>query len=88
MTVKVTKLKGSFSNCKILPSSYKISPRIRENSVTFKFDRPCKIAVEFDSDITHPMLVFADPLEKNVPSPTDPDVIYFGPGVHIKVFCI
>ncbi len=82
ITVTVTKLKGFFSVCKILPSSYNIIPRTRNNSVSFELERPCKIAVEFDGDITHPMLIFANPLEKNVPSPTDPDVIYFGPGIH------
>jgi hypothetical protein len=82
VTVKVVKLKGSFSSCKILPSNYKIIPRIRRNYVTFELEKPCKVAVEFDGDITHPMLLFADPLETKIPSPTDPNVIYFGPGVY------
>lgn len=82
VTVKVTKLKGSFSNCKILPSSYGITPQVHNNTVAFELNRPRKISVELDGDITHPMLVFADPLETNIPSPTDPNVIYFDPGVH------
>ena len=39
-TVQVTKLKGSFKTCKILPSSYQIEPRIDGNSVFFELDRP------------------------------------------------
>lgn len=50
--------------------------------MTFRLERPRKISVEFDDDITHPLLVFADPLEENVPSRGAPGVIYFGPGVH------
>lgn len=82
VTVKVTKLKGSFSACKILPSSYNITPQVHKNTVAFELDRPRKMSVEFDGDITHPMLVFADSLETNIPSPTKANVIYFGPGVH------
>jgi hypothetical protein len=82
ITVKVTKLNGSFSTYKILPSSYKIRPQVHKNTVTFELDRPRKISVEFDGDITHPMLIFADSPETNVPSPTDPNIIYFGPGVY------
>lgn len=82
VTVKVTKLQGTFSTCKILPSHYGIAPRVDGNSVSFDLDRPHKVSVEFDGDITHPMLVFADPLEKDVSSANDPNVVYFGPGVH------
>jgi hypothetical protein len=44
------------------------------------------VSVEFEPNVTnpvlHPMLVFANPLEGVVPDPADPDVLYFGPGVH------
>ena len=82
VTVSVKKLQGSFQTCKILPTSRGITPIIHGDTVEFALDRPAKIAVEFDGHITHPMLVFADPLEDNIPSPNDPNVIYFGPGVH------
>ncbi len=82
ITVKLTKLNGSFTSCRILPSSYHIEPRIDGQSVLFEMEEPQKISVEFDHDITHPMLVFADPLETGIPSPNDPNVVYFGPGIH------
>jgi hypothetical protein len=81
-TVKVTKLQGGFSTCRILPSSYGIRPRIDGNSIAFELDRPRKVSVEFDDDTTHPMLVFANPLECDVPQQGDSGVMYFGPGVH------
>jgi hypothetical protein len=82
-TVTVTRLNGkAINSCQILPSSYGIEPRIDGSSVSFELDRPRKISVEFDGDITHPMLVFADALETDVPDADDPDVVYFGPGIH------
>ena len=83
VTVVVTKLKAeTVKTCKILPSSYGIEPRIEGNSVKFQLDRPRKISVEFDDDITHPMLVFANCLETDIPNADDPSVVYFGPGLH------
>ncbi len=83
VTVTVTKLQGDpIKTCKVIPSSYGIKPRIKGNSVTFELDRPRKVSVEFDESIVHPMFVFADALERDVPEPNDPDVLYFGPGLH------
>lgn len=83
VTVTVTKLQGGpIGTCNILPSSFGITPQISGNSVTFELDQPRKIAVEFDGSTTHPMLVFADALEVDVPNPNDPDVLYFEPGLH------
>lgn len=83
VTVVVTKLKAkTVQKCKILPSSYGIKPRISGNRVSFELDRPRKVSVEFEGDITHPMLVFADSPETDVPDAKDPRVVYFGPGVH------
>jgi cysteine-rich repeat protein len=83
VTVTVTKLQGPpIGTCEILPSSFGITPQVTGNSVTFELDQPRKVSVEFDGDITHPMLVFADALETDVPDPNDPDVMYFGPGLH------
>jgi hypothetical protein len=82
VTIRVRKLKGLFETCRILPSSYGIEPDIDSDCVTFRLDRPRKISVEFDDDITHPLLIFANPLEKGALSRSEPGVIYFGPGVH------
>jgi len=82
VTVKVTKLQRTFSTCRILPSSYRIKARIAGNAVTFELDKPRKVAVEFDNDITHPMLVFAEELEQNIPDQNNTNVVYFAPGVH------
>jgi len=82
--ITVTKLIGSFRRCDILPSSYKIKTVNTPNSISFEIDRPRNIAVEFDKDQTYPLLIFANPLESNVPQPTDKNVLYYGPGYHDK----
>lgn len=87
ITVEVTRLSGpSVSSCRVYPSSYEITPEIMANNkVRFTLTQPLKkMAVIFDQKdwMTHPLLIFADPLETNVPQPGDANVIYFGPGVH------
>ena len=42
---------------------------------------PRKISIEPDGK-KGPLLLFANPLEKDPPKPDAPGVIYFGPGVH------
>jgi len=80
--VRVTKLEGEFSSVSILPSSYGIRAVREGKSVVFELDRPRKVAVEFDNDITHPLLIFADAPDTEIPSADDPDVIFFPPGIH------
>lgn len=86
VVIEVKKLNGAWINsCRVYPSSYGITPElVGYNTVRFSVARPMKkMAVIFnDNWTTHPLLVFADPLETNAPQPGDADVIYFGPGVH------
>ena len=83
VTVAVTRLGDDpVSTCEVLPSSFDIETTVSGNTCTFELDRPRKVSVEFDRDTTHPMLVFADALETDVPDPDDPNVMYFGPGVY------
>jgi hypothetical protein len=42
---------------------------------------PCKLSLEPDGK-KGPLLLFANPVEKDPPRPEAPGVIYFGPGVH------
>ena len=86
VTLEVTKLDGTpIDSCRIYPSSYEITPEIvSAGKVRFTIMEPMKkMAVIFDDDwISHPLLIFADPPEINIPNSEDANVIYFGPGVH------
>lgn len=80
--VEVTKLDGEVKSCVTRPSRFGIKAKIQDNTATFTLDRPRKLSVEFNGDITHSMLLFADALESDPPKSTDENVMYFAPGQH------
>lgn len=83
VTVRVTNLSQPFSRVRVLPSSRKIAPRIEAPGVVaFELDRPGQFSVEFDESVAHNLFVFANPPETNPPAKDDPNVLFFGPGVH------
>ena len=74
--------KQSLRNVVIRPQSSGIrSTLVNDHALKLTLDQPRKISVEPDGK-NAPLLLFANPLEENVPKPDDKDVIYFGPGVH------
>ncbi|MEV0715533.1 hypothetical protein [Asanoa sp. NPDC050611] len=86
VTVRVTKNTPGASGCLVRPYSAAVTTSFAGNTCTFTVTRPGNLSVEFQPEIhnpvLHPMLVFANPPEVDVPSPSDPNVRYFGPGVH------
>ena len=70
------------TSAKILPTSYGISPEFSGNRVTFLISKPQQLTLEINGDWNNSLHLFANPIETDVPKATDPDVIYFGPGVH------
>ena len=52
-----------------------------DHTLSLSLNRPCKISIEPDGK-KGPLLLFANPLEADAPKDGDPDVVYFGPGVH------
>jgi hypothetical protein len=84
--VRVRKIAGGATGCLVRPLAAGIRTTFAADTCTFTLTRAAKVSVEFTPDTTnpvlHPMLVFADPPEVDAPSPSDPDVLYLGPGVH------
>lgn len=80
--VAVTSSRQPIQSVKIRPLSYEIKPRIEGNTIIFSLSRPCNLSVEINDDIFHNLHLFANPLEESRPNLSDPNVIYFGPGVH------
>ena len=66
----------------VLPVSRGITPTISGHTITFTVTRPGALVVDVNGDWVRSLQLFANPPEQNVPSPGDPNVIYFGPGVH------
>ncbi|WP_157757615.1 glycosyl hydrolase family 28 protein [Pseudalgibacter alginicilyticus] len=67
---------------KVLPTSYGIKPIIEGTKITFQLKEPGHVTVEVNGEWHESLHILANPFEENIPNPDDPNVIYFGPGVH------
>ncbi len=75
--------KGTINTARIRPLSYGIEPTIDdESTLIFTLTEPRKIVVEVNGEIFDCLHLLARPVETDAPAPDDPDVIYYGPGVH------
>jgi hypothetical protein len=81
--VKLTvSVKEKIESAKILPSSFGIIPNINEKSLSFEIDKPQHLTIEINGEHIRSLHIFVNPEETEKPDPDNPDVIYFGPGVH------
>ncbi len=69
-------------SAKVLPSSFHITPRIAGKKLTFSLSKPRPVTVEVNGNWTGALHLFANAPETDPPKPGDPNVIYFGPGIH------
>ena len=65
----------------VRPTSYGIRPAVKVNRIEFRMLRPQQVAVEVNGT-SGALHLFGNPSEQNAPRPGDPQVRYFGPGVH------
>jgi polygalacturonase len=79
VTISVNDL---IASAKILPTSFGIIPKIKGKTLTFDVDKPQHITVEINGDHIRSLHLFVNPEETDIPDPNDPNVIYFGPGIH------
>jgi len=70
------------TSAKILPTSCGIVPQVSGNTVTFTLSKPGQYVLEINGDWVQSLQVFANPWESDAPSPGDPHVLYYGPGIH------
>ncbi len=81
VTITVT-YPGKIDTVKFLPTSFNITPIIEGQTITFTLDEPKHVTIEVNGDWQESLHVLANPFEENIPDPNDPDVIYYGPGIH------
>jgi hypothetical protein len=67
---------------RVLPSSLQLSPRVQGNSLTLSLTEPRHLTLEVNGKWVEALHLFANPPDANVPQPGDPNVIFFGPGIH------
>jgi hypothetical protein len=73
---------GPINTIKLLPTSCKIIPKVSGNSATFTINKPGQYDLEVNGDTVQSLQIFANPWDEKAPDPNDPNVIYFGPGIH------
>ena len=79
--VRITS-KRSLRDTVIRPQSAGVQLQVEDDhALVLTLDGPRKLSIEPDGK-KGPLLLFANPLETDVPKPGDPGVIHFGPGVH------
>jgi hypothetical protein len=66
----------------ILPSSFGIIPEIKGKEIRFEIDKPQHLTVEINGEHVRSLHIFVNPEETEKPDANDPNVIYFGPGIH------
>lgn len=81
--VAVQKNNGAVEKVEIRPGSKGMTARLDGNIAYFALSRPMNLSIEFDGDRLHNLHLFANPPEPAVPDFADPDLIYFGPGIHM-----
>ena len=71
------------SNAIIQPAGVPVELRhVDAHTIELSVARPCKFTVEPDDNRVAPLFVFVNPPECDVPDANDPNVVYFGPGIH------
>lgn len=80
VTVEITS-RQPLNKVAIRPTSYGIRPELQGDRILLRLPEPKQITVEVNG--THRALhLFASSPEQDIPKPEDPNVRYFGPGVH------
>ena len=86
--LQITYNSGTVTSAAIHPTSAGLTPAVTGNTMTFSISGPTKLSVEVNGNVNTNLHLFVNPLEVNPPSPTDPNVIYLGPGVHNQSYTV
>jgi len=74
--------KSPVTAARLLPETSGIKLSTNGSTVRFTLSNPQNLTLEVNHDLVHSLHIFANPMETNAPSPNDPNVVYFGPGIH------
>ncbi|MFD0714184.1 glycosyl hydrolase family 28 protein [Paenibacillus sp. GCM10027626] len=82
VTVTITP-RDSFKTYKLLPRSLELVSKQEEKTITFTLQEAANVTLVLDDDFQGTVLhLFAQKEESDIPDPSDPKVVYFGPGYH------
>lgn len=80
--IQVKKNNGTVNTVQIRPLSYGILPEVNGSIVTLMLDHQCKLSLEVNGDKLQNLHIFANAVRSDKPNLSDPNVLYFGPGLH------
>ena len=80
--IKMPLRPAGISSVVVHPLSKHLKASVSGNTISIPLAKPDNIYVEVDGEARHPLFIFANPPEADEPSPNDPNVLYFGPGIH------
>jgi polygalacturonase len=76
------KIPGFIRSVKVLPSALNIHPQIRNNQLILPVSSSQNLTIEINGETVKSLHLFINPIEANKPNPKDPNVIFYGPGIH------
>ncbi|MFC1713052.1 glycosyl hydrolase family 28 protein [Candidatus Poribacteria bacterium] len=79
-TIKAKALKEDIEEVDIRPKRLDLKSSLNGNTISFDLDRPCNLSVEINKNLTRPLFLFANPLEKDAPVPDAEGIRYFEGG--------
>ncbi|WP_330308126.1 MULTISPECIES: glycosyl hydrolase family 28 protein [unclassified Streptomyces] len=80
--IEITYLKGGTTKARVRPDALGITPELLGDTLRFTLDQPRDVVVQINDEIFDCLHVISNRVEHHPPAEDDPDVIYFGPGVH------
>lgn len=81
VTVAVT-CPAPIQTVRVLPASLHLASLVQGQTVNLTLTNPSPVTIEVNGNWVGALHLFANPPETDVPKPGDPNVIYFGPGIH------
>jgi hypothetical protein len=72
----------AFRTVRVLPVRAGIEPEVEAGTIRFQLKQAKPVTLLLDNSTELPLHLFVAEPEKDVPRPDDPNVRYFGPGIH------
>ena len=85
VNIEITPRNGLIKNIGELvvrPIALNIIPKWDGQKLTIKLEKPEDFTIDVRGDGMNPLHFFTNPPETDIPDSKDPNVIYFGPGIH------
>ena len=75
-------INNTITKAKILPASAEIKIKKYQRYLTFTVTKPQDITLEINGEVIKSLHVFINAIQATIPNANDPNVVFFGPGIH------